>query len=120
MTEFVGTQYPDDLSGQRPTGGMEGEARTLAQSVPSAESGCITEGEITTAGRMLERGDVLADLRKRARNAETVAKAHPDGSDEWVAARQIARFCDVLIGDFSGGLHEGSADVEEMLAGSAA
>jgi hypothetical protein len=65
--------------------------------------------------RKAEREDVISFLRQRALNAKVVADAHPKGSDEWLSATQQGRFCNVLIGDFKAGLHEGSLEVEAML-----
>lgn len=87
---------------------MSGEG--LIASAPPAQ---LLE-EIAQRFRQAERADVLAYLGRRAANAATI-EAAKDDMDEFASDRR--RQLEVIIGDISAGLHDGSAEVERSIAG---
>lgn len=69
----------------------------------------MSGGRHVVAGRMAERADVLAYLKRRRANAEVIARRYPD-SEPFAEDRR--RQLDVIIADIEAEMHLGAAQVE--------
>lgn len=63
--------------------------------------------------------NLMAYLRRRLANAETVARNTPENDELHTLARDRARQLQVVIDDLTTGQHIGAADVEAELADTA-